>query len=52
MPSPKSTDGFFGWIQPEYYIYSSALDYSGGKGLLKIELIGSCKLPDIDGPKL
>ena len=26
--------------EPEYYIYSSALDYSGGKGLLEIELLG------------
>ena len=26
--------------EPEHYIYSSALDYSGGKGLLEIELLG------------
>ena len=26
--------------EPGHYIYSSALDYSGGKGLLKIELLG------------
>lgn len=26
--------------EPEHYIYSSALDYSGGKGLLEIKLLG------------
>lgn len=24
---------------PEHYVYSSAIDYSGGKGLVKIELV-------------
>jgi putative transposase len=26
-------------FEPEHYVYSSAIDYCGGKGLLKIELI-------------